>query len=480
MTIAQLNFPILRKHNKTKQITDCIRQFIYDGVLKAGNKLPATRTLASELNVARGTIVVALEILIAEGMLVSRGGSGTYVADELYLKSSSKSDPMFYPLPQYTVVADVDKNSPLELNFQVCRPSLEAFPRTAWRKAAAQAASVLPLSDYGNPKGELTLRKSICSYLLRARGLNVNTDEIIITNGAIQAMQILASIYLSKDDEVIFEEPGYSLARQVFTNTGAQIRAVAVDGEGLNIEDLPNDGGQVKLIYITPSHQFPTGARLSMTRRCQLLAWAATHNVLILEDDYDGEFRYDISPLPPLASICAMNHVAYLGTFSKTLFPALRIGFAVAPREIINEMAAYKTLLDCQTNQLSQLTLHNFIDTGEYEKHIQRMRRIYAQKRQCLKQAITDYNFPGQLKGIDSGLNAMVVLEPGLSARKISECAAQINIAITPVSRFCCQPNPNDNALIVGYSALSLEQIKTGIKQLSALIRSEITNCHSY
>lgn len=472
MATTHLNFPELPKHNKTQHIADCIRQFIYDGVLKAGNKLPATRTMALELRVARGTIVVALETLIAEGLLISRGGSGTFVADELYLKSSNQSDPMFYPLPQYTVAADIDKNSAYDLNFQACRPSLEAFPRTAWRKAASQAASILPMSDYGDPRGELMLRKSICTYLQRARGLNVKTNEIIITNGAIQAMQILANIYLAKGDEIIFEEPGYTLARQIFSLTGAQIRATPVDSEGLMVKDLPNDGGQVKLIYITPSHQFPTGARLSMARRAQLLAWAATHDVLILEDDYDGEFRYDISPLAPLAAICAKNHVAYLGTFSKTLFPALRIGFAVAPEDIINDMAAYKTLLDYQTNQLSQLTLHNFIDSGDYEKHIQKMRRIYAQKRQCLKQAMTDYHFPGQLKGIDSGLNAMVLLNNKVSAAKVSEDAAKIGIAVTPVSRYCSLPHAFDNALIIGYSALSFKQIETGIKQLSVLIRS--------
>ncbi len=471
MSLTHLNFPPLATGNKTEQIVTHIRDFIAAGTLRAGNQLMPTRELAAELGVARGTVVTAIEILVAEGLLISRTGSGTFVSDDCHLSSYTTSEPMFYPEPAYAIEPDVEDAVDMPFNFQACRPSMEAFPRMAWRKAAAQAASAIPASDYGDPRGDLALREQIVAYLQRARGLTAQADEIIVTNGAIQAMQILAQIYLRSEDQMAFEEPGYPLARQVFANTGAEIVAVGVDDDGLQVDALPVDGGRIKLVYVTPSHQFPTGTRLSLSRRAKLLEWAGRHNALILEDDYDGEFRYDIPPLPPLAAMCAKNHVVYLGTFSKTLFPSLRLGYAVAPKAVINAMAAYRTLADYETNQLTQLTLKSFIETGEFEKHIQRMRRIYGKKRHCLQQVIADTDFPGELTGINSGMNGLVRLSTPMTATAIAELAEQHGISLTPESRYCSQVPAQDDGLVLGYSALTAEQIQQGVNKLAALIR---------
>jgi len=471
MNTVELNFSPLKSPKKSQQIVQQIRQLITSGNLKAGNKLPATRSIATDLNVARGTVITALDILIAEGLLISKTGSGTFVTGEYIPYSASISRPMFFPKPIHTVTANVDIPFKGQYNFQACRPSMEVFPRNVWRKSASLAASVLPQSDYDDPQGDLGLRQEIVAYLQRSRGLHVNLDEIIITNGAIHAMLILAKLYIQKGDCVAFEDPGYPVARQVFKSAGATIIDIAVDEDGMCVNDLPKDGGNIKLIYVTPSHQFPTGQRLSYPRRTKLLEWASEHDVFILEDDYDGEFRYDVPPLPPLAALCAKNHVVYFGTFSKTLFPSLRIGYAVTAKEVITEMQAYRTITDYQTNTLSQLTLKNFIEIGEFEKHIHRMRRIYAKKRQALKQAMIKHDFPGSLSGIDSGLNGLIKLHQGLSAEKISKQALEQDIMITPLSRYSKKHRYHPSALIIGYSALTMEQIDQGIEILTAIAR---------
>lgn len=442
---------------------------ILNGDLKSGEQLPSTRDLASDLHISRGTAVTALELLIAEGLLVARQGSGTFISDDCVLDSPVLTQAKLLPARRLKVKPDIDPAFSGPLNFQACRPSTEAFPQIAWRQAAAYAASRMPTSEYGDPRGELELRIAISSYLRRTRGFKADPDEIIITNGAIQAMHILARLYLTENDSVAFEDPGYPLARQVFAMTGASILPVDVDEHGLMVDALPDNGDKLKFVYVTPSHQFPTGERLSLSRRKQLLEWAAKNDVLILEDDYDGEFRYDVPPLPPMAAMSANGYVVYFGTFSKTMFPGLRLGFAVAPSELIAEMAAYRSTTDYQTNALTQLALARFIDKGDFEKHVQRMRRIYAKKRACLSQAIQSSKLPGKLTGTDSGINAMIKLDPGLRASEISQRALKAGVNVTPIDRYRYN-NTLDDALVLGYGGLSTEQIQTGIDTLAHVI----------
>lgn len=463
MPTVTLNIHTCPDQPVTTGIAAQIRRQIISGQLKPGDRLPSSRDLAADLNVARGTVVSALEQLCAEGLLDARQGSGTYVSadcspDPLHL---TQAKPL--PPPLHSVVPDIDPSFSGALNFQSCRPSLEAFPQNIWRRAATYAAGRLQLSDYGDPRGEPELRKAVAAYLRRARGLSAQPDEIIVTNGAIHAMHILARLYLSENTSVAFEDPGYPLARQVFELTGADIVPVTVDDEGLRVEDLPADGGKLKFVYVTPSHQFPTGERLSLRRRKLLLEWAARHDVLILEDDYDGEFRYDVPPLPPMAAMSAGGHVVYFGTFSKTLFPSLRIGFAVAPQTLIEQMANLRAISDYQSNSLTQLTLARFIEQGHFERHVHRMRRIYAKKRACLRRAILDSGLPAELTGTDSGLNGMVRLATGLNVHKISQQVLEAGVWVPPISRYRRDQQQPDDALVVGYGGVSPEQIRSGI-----------------
>lgn len=470
MSDMSLNFLPLSGGNLSVEIAAQIRRMLDSGTLNKGDKLPATRVLARELDVARGTVVAALDSLIAEGFLVTKRGSGTFVSEDWVPATPLVPERTQIPPRLFSIKPDVDVSPRGVLNFQTCRPSMEVFPQTAWRRAAADAASRLPSADYGDPQGELELRIAIAAYLCRARGLDVNADEIIITNGAVQAMHVLGQIYLDGDSAIAFEDPGYPLARQTFGMTGAKIQDIPIDEEGFCVDALSLQRERAKLIYVTPSHQFPTGVRLSLARRQALLDWAVTQNALILEDDYDGEFRYDIAPLPPMAAMNTNGYVVYFGTFSKTMFPSLRVGYAAGPKELIQEMAAYRAVTDYQTNSQTQLALASFIESGEFEKHVHRMRRVYSKKRKRLRDVIAQTQMPATLSGIDSGLNALLRLDADVSATQLADRARLKGIEFTPLSRYAHTRFASDDALVLGYGALSEAEIETGVTKLAAIM----------
>lgn len=470
MTSQPLEFKPLTGRNRAADIAAQLRGMLANGVVLTGERLPSTRDLARDLGVARGTVVTALDTLIAEGLLIARRGSGTYVTPGCKLVARRASGPVEAPPRARRVTPDVDARFDGALDFRACRPSMEAFPQNAWRRAVAFAASRRPSTDYGHAQGEPELRVAIASYLCRARGLDVGADQIIVTNGAIHAMRILAGLYLTPTSTVAFEEPGYPLARQMFAQSGARVAPVAVDGDGLDPDGVARTGA--KLVYVTPSHQFPTGQRLSLPRRQALIDWAAANDALILEDDYDGEFRYDIAPLPPMAAMNAGGSVVYFGTFSKTLFPSLRVGFAAGPRELIRDMAHHRTLTDYQTNSLTQTALARFMDDGQFERHVHRMRRIYARKRIALCDAIEACDLPARVCGTDSGLNALVQMDTAMSATVIADRARLADVGVMPVARYAATGGVADRGLVLGYAALSEAQIKEGIDRLADVCRN--------
>ncbi|MEO1573512.1 MAG: PLP-dependent aminotransferase family protein [Pseudomonadota bacterium] len=471
MSTQAIEFAPLSGPNRAADIAGQLRRMLGRGQLQGGDRLPSTRDLARDLGVARGTVVSALDTLIAEGLLEARRGSGTFVTAGCKLVSRATHGPREAPPRPNAVRPDTDPHLPGVLEFRVCRPSVDDFPQNAWRRAVADAAGRRPAPDYGDAQGEPELRVAIASYLCRARGLDVSADEVIVTNGAVHAMQILAGLYLDASTTVAFEDPGYPLARQIFARPGARVIPIPVDCGGLCVEKLDATGA--KLVYVTPSHQFPTGERLSLPRRQQLIDWAAANDALILEDDYDGEFRYDVTPLPPMAAMNAGGSVVYFGTFSKTLFPSLRIGFAVGPRSLIRDMARYRTITDYQTNSITQLGLANFIENGQFEKHVQRMRRRYARKRAALRDAIERTGLPATIRGTDSGLNAMIQLDSALTATVIADRARLKGVGVTPIARYTVSGDVRDNALVLGYAALSEGQIAEGVD----ILAREVARC---
>ncbi|MEM6908740.1 MAG: PLP-dependent aminotransferase family protein [Pseudomonadota bacterium] len=451
--------------NLSRQLADSIRRAIIEGQLTTGDRLPSTRLIASELSLARGTVTNAVELLIAEGLLEARAGAGTFVAcDALALKPAAAQQKhrayTFRCAPDHP---DIDEPAIAKLDLRPCRPSLEAFPLNIWRRCLSDAASALPSSDYGDPQGAPALRRAIVDYLRRARGLVTAEPNVIITNGAIHAMHLLARLLLDGNTSAVAENPGYPLARQVLGSTGAELHYCSIDHAGMVLDELPGKRSKPALAYVTPSHQFPIGSRLSLTRRHHLIEWAQHTGALIIEDDYDGEFRYDVPPLAPLANLSS-EQVIYCGTFSKTMFPGLRIGFAIAPQPIAAAMAQLRAISEYAPSDLVQRALTTFIESGEYERHILRMRRIYAAKRKALAKGLAG---AGEITGIESGLHALVDLAPDHKAEEISARLRAQDALLPALSRYNFVADEARNALVFGYAAPSIKQIEQGARMIA-------------
>ncbi len=452
----------------THNLTMLIRRAVARGDVSPGERLPPSRKLAADLGIARGTVGNAIDTLVAEGLLETRVGAGTFVAEAaacLGRPVANRKRPAFKQEPRRLVSPDIDGPATAKIDFRPCRPSLAEFPLKTWRRSVSFASASLPSPDYGDAKGQLALREAVCDYLRRARGLNTSPNNVIVTNGALHAMHLATTLYLERGSRVVVENPGYPLARQMFENAGAEVLTCPVDEHGLITEELPRKTGKLKFVYVTPSHQFPTGSRLSLARRRALIDWAERCGVLILEDDYDGEFRYDVPPLVPMAAMD--NHcVIYFGTFSKTMFPGLRIGFAVGPRSLIDAMAALRTFSEYAPNDLNQRALAHFIENNHYERHIHRMRRVYGEKRAALAKAVDELGVGADLVGIDSGLNAMVRLPEKLRGRTVAAAARKDGVLVPSILRYAASRSIRDDALIVGYAAPAIGEIREGVRSM--------------
>lgn len=456
----------------SKQLVHQLRQGIASQALQPGDRLPASRSLANDLGIARGTVTAAMDHLIAEGLLETRPGAGTYVAkDALAGSSSSPIATSLHLTPKLPLLPKVDPEQTYDIDFRPCRPSLEAFPQQLWRRCLAAAGNQPLAADYAEPQGELVLRDTIAGYLRRARGLSCDASNVLVTNGSIHAMHLLAKLFIRPGDSVLFEDPGYPLARQTFELAGANILATSVDTDGVNPNDFPKNTDNLRLVYVTPSHQFPTGGRLSLERRRALIRWAEQHQALIVEDDYDGEFRYDAAPLAPLATL-DNRCVIYCGTFSKTLSPQLRIGFAIAPSETIAQLAQIRFVQEYAPNTPMQLALAKFISDGHFEAHLHRTKRLYANKRQAVVEAIAQQHWAATVTGLASGLHVVVELGNNISAIRLAAAAAAEGIQVEPLSRYDIDKPLLDNAMVLGYAQPSLNQIREGIKTLAKLSKT--------
>ena len=452
--------------NLAQELAAKIRTAITNKTLRAGDRLPSSRSLASQLALSRGTVVNALELLTAEGLLKAQTGAGTFISDEapcVQNINTKKRRAIVEPVHN-TPAPKIDDTQTGLIDFRPCRPCVESFPLGIWRRCLSAASASVPSSDYADPQGSLHLRTVIAEYLRRARGLIASPDEIIITNGAVHAMHLIAANYLNDRSKVVMEDPGYPLARQIFELSGATLISCPVDNDGLRIDNI-HKNTKFQLVYVTPSHQFPTGARLSLGRRRTIIEWAYQNGALVLEDDYDGEFRYYVPPLSPLATM-SYGNVIYCGTFSKTLFPDLRIGFAVAPPEIINTITNYRTITEYAPNSIIQKALALFIADGHYERHIHRMRRIYSMKRKTLAQSLAALSKPVELSGLDSGINGLVKLCKPLRANTLSKHAIKNGVLAPTLSQYTASNKNRAEALVLGYGALSHNEITKGVNLL--------------
>lgn len=468
-------FPPIGQGSRAQQLADQCRRAIAAGVLRPGDRLPPSRRLAALLGVARGTVVTALEQLAAEGLVEAVVGSGTFVAAAAAVAGPpppARAQPWQAPRVRPEAPA-VDRALPGTLDFRPCRPAVSDFPIGPWRRCLSWAAGRRPDADYADPRGAPALREALASYLRRARSMALTADEIMVTNGAVHAMHLLANVYLAgpRHDEpgVVMEDPGYPLARQLFEGCGARIYDCPVDADGLRTDQLPAASADIRLIYVTAANQFPTGARLSLPRRQALIAWARQVGALIIEDDYDGEFRYDVEPLPPLATV-GSGQVAYCGSFSKTLFPDLRLGFVTGRAEQIELLARYRTRTDYTGNQLVQRALARFVSDGHYERHIHRMRRRYSAKRRLVTERLEALQLPISLLGTESGLNLTVAFDApvqGLDAAAFARRGLQREVLVPTLGSYQRAHRQLDG-LVIGYAALDEAAIDRGLSALFA------------
>ena len=462
-----------------------LRQAILTGRLRPNQRLPSTRGLANSLAVSRSTVTQSYEQLISEGYLQTKTGAGTFVSAELpddllttqqvtskEQNACSKIELSTYGHNLQSANIPGIKTLDLAINFSYGRPALDRFPLQLWRKLLSRhCESNLNLLDYSlEPLGYQPLREAIAHYLSNSRAVKCTPEQIIITNGSQQALDLVTRLLINPGEAIALENPGYLGARNIFQTQGAKLIPIAVDESGLIIDKLVI-APKVKFVYVTPSHQFPTGAVLSLPRRLELLKWSQQTGTMIIEDDYDSEYRYSSRPIPALQGLDHNNSVIYIGTFSKVLFPALRIGYLVVPQNLKSIFARAKWLCDRQSPLIEQQVLTDFIDEGHLARHIRKMRNLYDRRRQALVAALNQYF--GQkvtILGENAGIHLMVKLETNLSDREIIDRAAQIDVGLTSVGNSYLQGS-NQGEFLFGYSELDESQIVEGIRRLAFTIK---------
>ncbi|MBD3885591.1 PLP-dependent aminotransferase family protein [Phormidium tenue FACHB-886] len=472
-----------------RQLYDELRQAILSGRLTSGQRMPSTRALAETLGISRATVLFSYEQLLSEGYLNTVPASGTFVAcqlpDELLQLATAPSiSPPSSPCIELSTygatLARVELppapgQKPL-INFGCYgRPAFEEFPIHLWRRLLSRACRLSStILDYpADPLGYQPLREAIARYLRQSRAVRCEPDQVIIVNGSQQALDLVARLFLNQGDRVVMEDPGYFEARYIFQAQGAEVLPIPVDSTGLNVEQISTLTTPMKLVYVTPSHQFPTGVVLSLPRRLALLAWAQQTGIIILEDDYDSEFRYDERPIPALQGLTNSDSVIYIGTFSKILFPSLRMGYLVVPQQLVSVVARAKWLVDRQSPLLEQHALTDFINEGHLDSHIRRMRVLYAKRRKTLVQALTQYiGNQVTIIGENAGMNAMVQFHTHLSDEEMIDRAEQQGVEL--ISACSCYMNVEDGKgmFLLGCTALSSEMIQEGVSRLAQILKT--------
>jgi GntR family transcriptional regulator / MocR family aminotransferase len=464
-----------------QQIGEGLRRAIASGALKPGARLPGARSLATELAVSRTTVVAALLRLVDEGYLVSRERSGVFVADE---PPSEARAPLARPAPpasplrlsrraeeQAREATALESLRPRALAFGLSRPALDAFPVRIWGRILAKRAARVSLSqlDYGQESPEL--RAAIAELVSAARQTHVDAGQVLVFAGGQRALEFAASALLDPGDTAWMEEPGYPGARNVLRSAGADIARVPVDGQGLVVSAGEASAGGARLAYVTPSCQFPLGVTMSLARRRQLLRWADAANACVVEDDYDAEFRHAGAPLAALHGLDAAGRVLYVGSFSRTMFPAIRCGFLIAPPGLVDRLHAARATMEENLPSLVQLALADFIAEGHYARHVRRMRVLYRARREALLEAAAAAG-PRRLRirPAESGLHAIADLAPGLDPVAVSAAAAARGVEAAPLSRFYEGPPAGPPALVLGFGAVKPERARAAMGKLAAAI----------
>jgi len=459
-----------------------LRAQIEAGTLAAGSKLVSTRVMAADLGISRTTVTAAYEQLAAEGFVVTSAGKAARVASLVITAEKAVNASLGEP-PRLSLygqrVASTQSyrtaSPKARIDFKYGSIASGDFPALGWQRAyRKELLKRQPSLYYGQPEGEAALRSALQGYLRRARGLVCDAEQILIVHGSQQGLDLCARLLLNAGDKFVFEDPGYRMAKYCFEATGATVWPIRVDRLGVDTTKLPIDK-QVRLAYVTPSHQFPMGAVLPIARRLELLKWANQQHAWIIEDDYGGEFRYGQRPIDALQSMDNDGRVIYVGTFSKALSPQLRLGYLVLPPQLVPVFRQAKQMMDRHSARWEQNVLATLIEEGSYERHVRRLRRENEQRRKALLQAFEQHLSPdAKLVGMAAGLHGVLLL-PGLSAADESALesrALEHGVGVYPLSPLYVSTSSQASAgLILGYAGLSTQEIASGIAILARVIR---------
>lgn len=468
-----LHVSLVGRRGLSAQIYQQIRAQIDDGRLTSGQRLPSSRALAERLSVSRNTVSAAYDRLGADGALEARAGLGVFVCgpDEA-TPIADRPPPIAQPSAQpvwdeIITPADLSATEPA-FDLRSGLPSLQHFPYTTWRAMVSRQLrpSAARTDMYAEPAGSSSLRSAIARHITVFRGVRATAPDTFVTNGFQQAIDLIARVLLAPGDLVAVEDPGYRPATMLFRSQRARVVGVPVDDDGIVVDRIPVDA---RLVYVTPSHQFPVGMSMSLGRRRQLLGWADRTGAVIVEDDYDSEFRYAGRPLEPLQSMDESWRVLYVGSFSKTMLPSLRLGFVIAPPSLLPALRTAKLVSDWQTAGPMQDALAQFIDEGRYATHLRRMRRIYQLRHQLIS-SIIDADFADVLDRVPSmaGLHIAAVVRPGIGVtdQDIVRRADRRGVGLgRPMSYFAVSEPPR-SGLVVGYGAIEVEAIPEAFRRL--------------
>jgi GntR family transcriptional regulator / MocR family aminotransferase len=477
------------------QIYRALRGQILGGRLVATTRVPATRDLALELGVSRNVAIMAYRQLLDEGYLTARRGAGTFVARELPRnlttvaarrrpRPTRPSAPVHLSAYAHRVreasqggrFTWAPRRNVLPYDFRYGPPSFTDFPHETWCRVLSRRARRVTIRDldYGSPEGLPALREAVADYVGRARAIICTPEQILVVNGSQQALDLAARVLVDPGDVVLMEEPHYRGARTVMKAAGARIETIAVDEHGLRTEELGQRRTSSRLAIVTPSHQFPTGAVMPLSRRLELLLWARRVGACIFEDDYDSEYRYSGRPIEALAALDDSGCVLYAATFSKVMFPSLRLGYMILPERLIEPLRSVKALMDTGGPSLAQAALVDFIREGHFERHLHRTRTRNASRRAAMLEAIeSNLGSRAQVSGINAGLHLMLWLRdlPASRSRELCMRAERAGVGVYSVEPFYLNP-PKHVGLLLGYSSMPEKQIVEGIRRFAAVVNS--------
>lgn len=468
-----------------RQIYDGYREAILAGRLRAGERLPSTRSLALELATSRLPVLEAFDQLLAEGYCESRVGAGTFVARSLPAEpkpAPKASGPRPGPRRMARGPASrLRRTSPWLVHtapFALGGTAVEAFPTDVWARLVAHHTRRPDRAAlrYGNVMGYPPFREAIADYVRAARAVRCSAAQIMIVAGSQQALELVARALVDPGDPVWLEEPGYWGARDVFAMARAEAVPVPVDGEGLDVRAGAELSPRARAVYVTPSHQFPLGVTMSASRRLQLLDWARRSGAWIVEDDYNSEYRYESQPVGALQGLDRDSRVLYIGTFSKVLAPALRIGYLILPEDLVERFRLVRWVMDICPPILYQQALANFLAEGHFARHLRRTRELYRERRETLLGALRAEiaaGLPLEILGEHAGMHVVVTLPPGVADIEVSQRAADEGLAAMPLSN-CYLGKRKRPGLLLGYGGTSAEQIPDAVRRLRRAIEPSL------